>query len=91
MSAAAISFLTNDNALTVVSAYLMAMDQTPFEDQVALVQSILNRYTPKEAARLTGLPLQRVYHYKRKDLTERLSSIPLRDLVRILMVGNMDA
>ena len=90
MSAATVSFLTNDNALTVVSAYLMAVSQTPFEDQAKLIQSVLDRYSPKDAARLTGMPVQRIYHYKRKDLVERMSSIPLRDLVKILMLGNAD-
>lgn len=90
MSAATISFITNDNALTVVSAYLMAVSQTSFEDQAKLIQSVLDRYSPKDAARLTGMPVQRIYHYKRKDLVERMSSIPLRDLVKILMLGNAD-
>ena len=88
MSAESVTFLTNDNALIVVRAYLLAVSETPFEDQARLIQSVLNGYTPKEAARLTGLPVQRIYHYKRRDLTERMRSIPLRDLIAILMLGN---
>lgn len=96
MSAATVSFLTNDNALTVVNAYLMAMDETPFEDQVALVQSVLKRYRPSEAAKLLGIPVQRIYQYRRDDWVERRAAkyvkrnVMLRDFVKILMLGNMD-
>lgn len=97
MSAATVSFLTNDNALTVVNAYLMAMDSTPFEDQVALVQSVLKRYRPREAARLLDIPVQRIYEYRRDDWAERhtaqyvKTNVMLRDFVKIMMLGNMDA
>lgn len=90
MSATAINFLTNDNVLIVVNAYLIAMDKTPFEDQATIIRSILNRYRPKDAAKITGIPLQNIYHYRRKDLTERQSSIPLTDFIKILMLGNAD-
>lgn len=97
MSAATVGFLTNDNALTVVNAYLMAMDQTPFEDQVALVQSVLRRYRPCDAAKLLDIPLQRIYEYRRKDWVQRHPSmhgktnVLVRDFVKIMMLGNMDA
>lgn len=97
MSATTVSFLTNDNALTVVNAYLMALDETPFENQVALVQSVLKRYRPKEAARLLDIPLQRIYEYRRPDWVERhaakyaKTNVMLADFVKILMLGNMDA
>lgn len=97
MSATIVSFLTNDNALTTVNAYLMAMDQTPFEDQVALVQSVLKRYRPREAAQLLDIPIQRIYEYRRDDWAERhtaryvKTNVMVRDFVKILMLGNMDA
>lgn len=97
MSAATVSFLSNDNALTVVSAYLMAMNETPFEDQVKLVQSVLNRYRPREAARLLDIPVQRIYEYRRDDWAERhttkyaKTNVMLHDFVKIMMLGNMDA
>lgn len=97
MSAATVSFLTNDNALTVVNAYLMAMDETPFEDQVALVQSVIRRYRPSDAAKLLDIPVQRIYEYRRKDWTQRHPSmngrtnVLVRDFVKIMMLGNMDA
>lgn len=96
MSAATVSFLTNENALTVVNAYLMAMDQTPFEDQVALVQSVLKRYRPREAAQLLDIPIQRIYEYRRDDWAERhtaryvKTNVMVRDFVKILMLGNAD-
>lgn len=97
MSAATVSFLTNDNALTVVNAYLMAMDQTPFEDQVAIVQSVLKRYRPCDAAKLLDIPVQRIYEYRRDDWAERhaaryaKTNVMVRDFVKIVMLGNMDA
>lgn len=96
MSAATISFLANDNALTVVNAYLMAMDETSFEDQVKLIQSVLKRYRPRDAARLTDIPVSRIYEYRRDDWAERHAAkyvkrnVMLRDFVKILMLGNMD-
>lgn len=96
MSAEAIGFLTNDNALTVVKAYLMAMEETSYEDQVALVQSVLRRYRPKDAARLLDMPIQRVYEYRRDDFTDRhvnryaKRNISVMDFVKILMLGNLD-
>lgn len=95
MSAATVSFLANDNVLTVVNAYLMAMDETPFEDQVALVQSVLKRYRPCDAAKLLDIPLQRIYEYRRHDWVERhparyaKTNVLIRDFVKILMLGNM--
>lgn len=97
MSAATVSFLTNDNALTVVHAYLMAMNQTPFEDQVKLVQAVLNRYRPREVARLLDIPVQRIYEYRRNDWAERhttqyaKTNVMLYDFVKIMMLGNLDA
>lgn len=97
MSAATVSFLANDNVLTVVNAYLMAMDETPFEDQVALVQSVLKRYRPSDAAKLLGIPVQRIYQYRRDDWVNRhaakyaKTNVLVRDFVKILMLGNMDA
>lgn len=96
MSAATISFLTNDNALTVVNAYLMAMDETSFEDQVKLVQSVLKRYRPRDAAKLLDIPVSRIYEYRRDDWTERhapkyaKTNVMLRDFIKILMLGNAD-
>lgn len=96
MSAATVSFLTNDNALTVVNAYLMAMDETPFEDQVKLVQAVLKRYRPRDAARLLDIPVFRIYEYRRDNWTERhtaayaKTNVMLRDFVKILMLGNAD-
>lgn len=95
MSAATISFLSNDNALTVVNAYLMAMDETPFEDQVALVQSVLALYRPCDAAKLLDIPVQRIYEYRRSDWVQRHPSmyaktnVLIKDFVKILMLGNM--
>lgn len=97
MSAATIGFLSNDNALTVVNAYLMAMDETPFEDQVALVQSVLKRYRPCDAAKLLGIPVARIYEYRRSDWVQRHPSmyaktnVLIKDFVKILMLGNLDA
>lgn len=96
MSATTISFLTNDNALTVVDAYLMALDATSFEDQVKLVQSVLNRYRPKDAARLLDIPVSRIYEYRRDDWTQRhitkytKTNVMIRDFVKIMMLGNLD-
>lgn len=96
MSAETVSFLTNDNALTVVNAYLMAMDETSFEDQVKLVQSVLKRYRPRDAAKLLDIPVSRIYEYRRDDWVERHApkyakrNIILRDFIKILMLGNMD-
>lgn len=96
MSAATVSFLANDNVLTVVNAYLMAMDQTPFEDQVVLVQSVLKQYRPSEAAKLLDIPVQRIYEYRRDDWVKRhaakhaKTNVLIRDFVKILMLGNMD-
>lgn len=96
MSATTVSFLTNDNALTVVDAYLMALDNTPFEDQVKLVQSVLNRYRPKDAAKLLDIPVSRIYEYRRDDWTQRhitkytKTNVMVRDFVKIMMLGNLD-
>lgn len=96
MSATTISFLTNDNALIVVDAYLMALDNTPFEDQVKLVQSVLNRYRPKDAARLLDIPVARIYEYRRDDWAERhvtkyaKTNVMIHDFVKIMMLGNMN-
>lgn len=95
MSAATVSFLTNDNALTVVRAYLMAMDETPFEDQVALVQSVLKQYKPHIAAGLLDIPVERIYEYRRGDWAKRhvakyaKTNVLIKDFVKILMLGNM--
>lgn len=97
MSAATIGFLTNDNALTVVNAYLMSMEATPFEEQVALVQSVLKRYRPCDVAKLLDIPVTRIYEYRRSDWVQRHPSmyaktnVLIRDFVKILMLGNMDA
>lgn len=97
MSAATIKFLTNDNALTVVNAYLMAMDQTPFEDQVKLVHAVLNRYRPCDVAKMLDIPVQRIYEYRRDDWAERhtaryaKTNVLVRDFVKIMMLGNLDA
>lgn len=97
MSASTVSFLSNGNALTVVNAYLMAMDQTPFEDQVALIQSVLKRYRPRDAARLLDIPVERIYEYRRGDWAKRhvaryaKTNVLIKDFVKILMLGNMDA
>ena len=94
MSAATISFLTNENALTVVNAYLMAMDATSFEDQVKLIQAVLHRYRPRDAAKLLDIPVQRIYEYRRDDWAERhptmyaKTNVMLKDFVKILMLGN---
>ena len=95
MSAATVSFLTNDNALTVVSAYLMAMDETPFEDQVALVQSVLAAYSPHDAAKLLDIPVSRIYEYRRGDWAKRhearyaKTNVLIKDFVKILTLGNL--
>lgn len=97
MSAATVSFLTNDNALTVVNAYLMAMDETPFEDQVKLVHAVLYRYRPCDVAKLLDIPVQRIYEYRRDDWVKRhaaryaKTNVLIKDFVKILMLGNMDA
>lgn len=94
MSAATVSFLTNDNALTVVNAYLMAMDETPFEDQVKLVHAVLKRYRPCDVARLLDIPVQRIYEYRREDWVKRhvaryaKTNVLIKDFVKILMLGN---
>lgn len=96
MSAATVSFLANDNVLTVVNAYLMAMDETPFEDQVKLVHAVLYRYRPCDVAKLLDIPVQRIYEYRRDDWVERhaaryaKTNVLIRDFVKILMLGNMD-
>lgn len=96
MSTETISFMSNDNVLTVVKAYLMAMEGTSYEDQVALVQSVLRRYRPKDAARLLDIPVQRVYEYRRDDFVDRhvnkyaKRNVPVMDFVKILMLGNLD-
>lgn len=97
MSAATVSFLANDDVLTVVNAYLMAMDETPFEDQVKLVHAVLYRYRPCDAAKLLDIPVQRIYEYRRDDWAERhaakyaKTNVLIKDFVKILMLGNMDA
>lgn len=95
MSAATVSFLTNDNALTVVNAYLMAMDETPFEDQVKLVHAVLDRYRPSDVAKLLDIPVQRIYEYRRGDWAKRhaaryaKTNVLIKDFVKILMLGNV--
>lgn len=96
MSAETINFLTNENALTVVSTYLLAMDSTSFEDQVKLVQAVLKRYRPRDAAKLLDIPVSRIYEYRRDDWVERhvakyaKTNVMLRDFVKIMMLGNAD-
>lgn len=95
MSAATVSFLTNDNALTVVRAYLLAMDETSFEDQVALVQSVLHAYRPCDVAKLLDIPVTRIYEYRRGDWVQRHESkyaktnVLIKDFVKILTLGNL--
>ena len=95
MSAATVSFLTNDNALTVVSAYLLAMDETPFEDQVALIQSVLHAYRPCDVAKLLDIPVSRIYEYRRGDWAQRheakyaKTNVLIKDFVKILTLGNL--
>lgn len=95
MSAATVSFLTNDNALTVVNAYLMAMDETPFEDQVKLVHEVLHQYRPCDVAKMLDIPVQRIYEYRRDDWAQRhaaryaKTNVLIKDFVKILMLGNM--
>lgn len=90
----AISFLTNENVLDVVNAYLLAMETVPFKEQVALVQAVLSEYRPVDVARLTGIPVQRLYEYRRADWVERHPSrytktnVMLWDFVKILRIGN---
>lgn len=94
MSAETISFLTNDNALTVVRAYLMAMDETPFEDQVKLVHAVLHKYRPCDVAKMLDIPVQRIYEYRRDNWVERhaaryaKTNVLIKDFVKILALGN---
>lgn len=94
MSAATVSFLTNENALTVVNAYLMTMDETPFEDQVKLVQAVLRQYRPCDVAKLLDISVQRIYEYRRDDWVKRhparyaKTNVLIKDFVKILMLGN---
>lgn len=93
MSATTISFLTNDNVLTVVNAYLKAIDETSFEDMVTLVNSVLKPYKPRDAAKIFDIPLQRIYEYRREDWLERHthnkpSLVFIKDFVKIIMIGN---
>lgn len=95
MSAETVSFLTNENALTVVDAYLMALEATPFDEQVKLVQSVLHAMRPVDVAKLTGIPVQRLYEYRRKDWADRhvsrwaKTNILINDFVKLMMLGNM--
>lgn len=95
MSAATVSFLTNDNVLCVVDAYLMALEATPFDEQVKLVQAVLHAWRPVDVARLTGIPVQRIYEYRRKDWSDRhlsrwaKTNVLLNDFVKLMMLGNM--
>ena len=90
-------FLTNDNVLTVVSAYLNALDNTPFDDQVALVQKVIRSSPLKktEISRMTGIPVNRLYEYNRKDWVERhVGRFPIarnvltRDFVALMRLAN---
>jgi hypothetical protein len=95
----ATSFLTNSNVLTVVGAYLDALDATDFDKQVALIQSVIRDSGLKkiDISRLTNIPVTRLYEYNRKDWVDRhrRTSMPavgcnvmLRDMVRLLTLAN---
>ena len=89
MSAATVSFLTNYNALTGSS---VAMDETHFKDQVALVQSVLHAYRPCDVAKLLDIPVSRIYEYRRGDWAQRHEAryaILIEDFVKILTLGNL--
>ena len=92
-----IEFLTNDNVLTVVSAYLNALDNTPFEDQVTLIQKIIRHPSLRmtEISRMTGIPVTRLYEYNRKDWVERhmsrhptATNVLTRDFVVLMRLAN---
>ncbi len=95
-----VEFLTNDNVITVVSAYLNALDNTPLSEQVALIQKVI-RDSPlkkREISRMTGIPVTRLYEYNRKDWVERRTNcypanpiamnVLTRDFVALMRLAN---
>lgn len=95
-----VEFLTNDNVITVVSAYLKALDDTPFSVQVDLIQKVI-RDSPlkkREISRMTGIPVTRLYEYNRKDWVERHTNcypanpiamnVLTRDFVALMRLAN---
>lgn len=97
-----LSFLTNSNVLTVVDAYLDALDATDFDAQVALVQKVIRNlrdYGLKMVviSAKTDIPVARLYEYNRKDWVERhrrtMSSavgcnVMIRDIVHLLALAD---
>ncbi len=95
----AVSYLTNPNVLTVVRGYLDALDATPFEEQVLIIQSIIKDCGLKKTdiSRMTGIQVARLYDYARPDWVERhrpscknanSQNVMLRDFVRLVSLGN---